>query len=294
MESSIVRALINICKYDERPNLDKYADIKKKETDKNRAKAMGSELEAYTKDIFADAYTNDDLSKKVKIYNKKLSYLGGKKNPPDFIIKKGAAVEVKKVEAYSELQLNSSYPKKVLKSTSDKITEECKKCESGWKQKDMVYVIGNQKKDTKFVKSIWIIDAKCYIADEERYSKLFDIVKDRIKGIEDFKETKTKELARIGGIDTLDITKLRVRPMWTLEHPSKVFKSHIENDDTEKFRAYALICKDTFNSYPETDREELKNLIEDKKIISEEIKVKDPDDLNKKLDTILLKLIIDK
>lgn len=293
MESSIVRAFINICKYDERPNLKKYKEIRQKEKDSNSAKAMGSELESYTKDIFTDAYMDNDINKKLKKYNEKLSYLGGSKNPPDFIIKKGAAIEVKKVESYSELQLNSSYPKKVLKSTSDKITNECKKSEPEWNQKDMVYVIGNQEKNTKLVQSIWLIDAKCYIADEEKYSKLFDIVKDKIKGIEDFKETKTKELARIGGIDTLDITKLRVRPMWTLEHPNKVFKSHIENDDTEKFRSYALIYKNTFNSYPEADHEELKKLIADNKITCIDIKVKDPDNSKKELDAILLKLIID-
>lgn len=292
MKSSIVRAFINICKYNERPNLKKYKEIKEKEKDSNSAKAMGSELESYTKDIFTDAYMDNDINKKVKKYNEKLSYLGGSKNPPDFIIKKGAAIEVKKVESYSELQLNSSYPKKVLKSTSDKITDACKKCEPGWKEKDMVYVIGNQKKNTKFVQSIWIIDAKCYVADEKKYSKLFDIVKDRIKGIEDFKETKTKELARIGGIDTLDITKLRVRPMWTLEHPSKVFNSHIENDDSEKFRSYALIYKETFNLYPEIDHKELEKLIKSNKITRVDIKVKDPDNSEKELDAILLKLII--
>lgn len=49
---------------------------------------MGSELESYTKDIFTGAYMDNDINKKVKKYNEKLSYLGGSKNPPDFIIKK--------------------------------------------------------------------------------------------------------------------------------------------------------------------------------------------------------------
>lgn len=81
--------------------------------------------------------------------------------------------------------------------------------------------------------------------------------------------------------------------MWTLEHPSKVFNSHIENHDSEKFRSYALIHKETFNLYPEIDRKELEKLIKANKITRVDIKVKDPDNSKKELDTILLKLIID-
>jgi len=293
MESNIVRAFINVCKYNERPNLTKYATIKAKEKGSNSAKAMGSELESYSKDIFTDAYYIDEPSKKVEQYNKILSYLGGSKNPPDFMIKQGAAIEVKKVESTGELQLNSSSPKKILKSTSDKITDACRNCEVEWKQKDMVYIIANQNKDSKLVESLWMIDAKCYIADEEIYSNAFKTVKDSIKGIKNFSEVESKELARIGGIDSLDITKLRVRAMWTLAHPNTVFDKFIEDDNTDKFRVYALILKSTFNSYPEDDLCELEELIKSEKIIKVNSKVKDPDDLEKELDVVLLKLIID-
>lgn len=293
MESNIVKAIINIYNSNERPNLKKYATILAKEKDKNRAKAMGSELESYSKDIFANAYNIDDVGKKLEQYNKVLSYLGGSKNPPDFIIRNGAAVEVKKVESTGELQLNSSSPKKILKSTSDKITYECKNCEDCWTEKDMVYIIANQNKNNKIVESIWLIDAKCYIADESIYLKVFKLVKDTISNIDGLNSLDSKELGRIGQIDGLDITKLRVRPMWTLQHPNTVFNSFVINDDINKFRVYALISKKTFESYPESDIKILNQLISDGKITKSNKTVKDPDDKSKYLDVVLLKLLID-
>lgn len=293
MESNIVRAVINIYDSNERPNLKKYANILSNEKNKNRVKAMGSELESYSKDIFANTYNIDDVEKKLEQYNKILSYLGGSKNPPDFIIKNGAAVEVKKVESNGELQLNSSSPKKTLKSTSDKITEECRNCETGWTEKDMVYIIANQNKNDKIVESIWLIDAKCYIADESIYLKAFKLVKDNISNINGLSSVESKELARIGEIDGLDITKLRVRAMWTIQHPNTVFNTFVSNDDTDKFRIYALILKETFESYPKDDIKILNQLISDGKITKLNTTVTDPDDKSKKLNVVLLKLLID-
>lgn len=293
MGSNIVKAIINVCKYNERPNLSKYAAIKKQETDSNRAKAMGSELESYSKDIFTDAYNIDVFEDKVNKYNDVLSYLGGSKNPPDFMIKDGAAVEVKKVESTGELQLNSSSPKKTLKVTSDKITEECRNCEPGWTEKDMVYIIANQKKDTKIVQSIWLIDARAYIADEEVYAQAFKKVKSAIEKIEGVSSVDSKELARIDSIDGLDITKLRVRAMWTLQHPTTLFNRFVDGDDINKFRVYGLILKETFESYPDEDLSELHELIESGKVIIKDEKVTDPDDKDKELEVVLLKLLID-
>ena len=293
MESNIVRAIINIYNSNERPNLKKYAGILSNIQDKNKAKAMGAELESYSKDIFAGTYNVNDVTKKLEKYNKIFSYLGGSKNPPDFIIKNGAAVEVKKVESTGDLQLNSSSPKKVLKSTSDKLTEECRNCEDNWTEKDMIYIIANQNKDNKMVESIWLIDAKCYVADESIYLNAFKLVKDAISNIDGLNTVKSKEFARIGKIDELDITKLRVRAMWTLQHPSIVFNSFVSEDDSNKFRVYALILKETFESYPDNDIEELDKMIDNGKITKVDTTVSDPDDKSKNLNVVLLKLLID-
>ncbi|NNU76555.1 NgoPII family restriction endonuclease [Clostridium estertheticum] len=292
MESNIVKALINISNYNERPNLSKYSAIKKAAQDSNSAKAMGSELESYSKDIFTDAYNIDDPEEKVNKYKQSLSYLGGSKNPPDFIIKEGAAVEVKKVESTNEIQLNSSSPTKTLKYDSDKITKSCKKCEK-WTEKDMIYIIANQKKNTKIVESIWIIDAKCYVASKDVYLNVFNYIKDAIIKLDKIETVQSKEFARVVNIDSLNSTKLRIRPMWTLAHPNTMFNHFIKKDDIKKFRVYSLILKSTFDLYPESDLNELETLIENKKVTRFDTHVKDPDDKTKELDVILLKLIID-
>ena len=51
-------------------------------------------------------------------YSEVFSYLGNTSNPPDMIIKDGDAIEVKKIEGFNTLMLNSSYPKQKLYSSS--------------------------------------------------------------------------------------------------------------------------------------------------------------------------------
>ena len=81
--------------------------------------------------------------------------------------------------------------------------------------------------------------------------------------------------------------------MWTIQHPNTVFNTFVSNDDTDKFRIYALILKETFESYPKDDIKILNQLISDGKITKLNTTVTDPDDKSKKLNVVLLKLLID-
>jgi len=80
------------------------------------------------------------LDNKDKKHSEYLSYLGNQNNPPDFIIKKGDAVEVKKIGGLvGSIALNSSYPKSKLHSDDVRILQSCRECDGGnWSKKDII------------------------------------------------------------------------------------------------------------------------------------------------------------
>lgn len=85
------------------------------------------------------------------------------------------------------------------------------------------------------------------------------MVKLGLKNIENMEFSITNELGRFNRIDPLGITNMRVRGMWTISNPFKVF-NYIYNIDTEsEFNFMALINN---NKYKTLDnRKDLENLI---------------------------------
>lgn len=59
-------------------------------------------------------------------------------------------------------------------------------------------------------------------------NKLVDIIKD----IPD--SEKTNELGRINRVDPLGVTKLRIRGMWLLENPYKIFNNLFKYDSNKQ------------------------------------------------------------
>ena len=83
----------------------------------NRVNSAGDLLEYYVKDAFCGKSADLEMTdEKLKEYQKVFSYLGNSNNPPDFIVRHGVAVEVKKIEGKSPngIALNSSFPKDYL------------------------------------------------------------------------------------------------------------------------------------------------------------------------------------
>lgn len=82
----------------------------------NRANNMGEGLEIFIKDAFTNMQNEPNRNIRNIKYNRVFSYQGSKRNPPDFMLRNGVAIEVKKIESLTtELQLNSSHPKQTLK-----------------------------------------------------------------------------------------------------------------------------------------------------------------------------------
>ena len=111
MNINILNAIMNLVN-------DPIIDVKEYSDSRNRANSMGVALEEYIKDMFAGTITTTDTKERMKRFSEVFSYSGNQNNPPDFMIRNGDAVEVKKIEGMgSSLALNSSYPKYPVKDT---------------------------------------------------------------------------------------------------------------------------------------------------------------------------------
>lgn len=181
----------------------------------NRINSVGDLLEYYVKDAFCGTSFNFELTDdKLKEYQKTFSYLGNSSNPPDFIVRHGVAIEVKKVEGRNSntIALNSSFPKDFLYSTDTRISNSCRICEdefNGWDKKDMIYAIGNITGNQ--LHSLWFIYGDCYAASKSTYERIANNIKDGVSSIPEVQFGETKELGRVNRVDPLGITYLRIR-----------------------------------------------------------------------------------
>ena len=260
--TNILKAILNFSKNKDISIVDHYKS-------KNKIQATGDILEYYIKDLFCDSI---HLSKedKDKTYTQFFSYLGNTNNPPDFILKNSDAVEVKKLESNSNsIALNSSFPKNKLYSNDPLINKACKECEDKWIEKDLIYTIGNINK-TNEIQSLWFLYGDCYAADYATYQKIKDFIANGINSMQGVEFSETQELGRINKVDPLGITYFRIRGMWGIEHPNKVF-SYLEGSNNNILNS--IILENKYMSFPEKDRKE----IEDSPTISiKNIEIKNP------------------
>jgi len=253
-------------------------------TGRNRANSIGESLENYVKDCFADTFELNEADR-ITHFNEVFSYLGNQNNPPDIILKNGDAIETKKVQSLnSNLALNSSYPKAKLFSSSPMLTKACKECET-WVEKDIIYAIGHTS-DIE-VKQLWFIYGDCFAADKEVYDRIKDVISSGVNDISDIEFTETKELGKVKKVDPLGVTDLRIRGMWHIENPNKIFSYLGLSDSKAKFQLLCLIKKEKFDSFPEIDKQYLLTFTNENYLISD-IKIKSP---NNPVDLMEAKLI---
>ncbi len=179
--------------------------------------------------------------------------MGNQNNPPDIIVKNGDAIEVKKIESLlSAIALNSSYPKNKLYADDSRITNNCKNCEiNDWNRKDIIYSIGIAPKGTNQLKAIWFVYGDCYAANNEIYKRIADKISIGISEISDVELAKTNELAGVKKVDPLGITNLRVRGMWHIQNPIKVFKDFTTINKMHEFTVNAILLEEKYLSFPE-------------------------------------------
>jgi len=280
METNLLKAIKNIVQNPNNDLVSQYRSL-------NRMNSMGEALEFYVKDIFSGLLSENDLAKKEQAYSQFFSYLGNQNNPPDIIIKNGDAIEVKKHLGVrpNGLALNSSYPKDFLYSDSPMITTVCKECEE-WSKKDLLYVVGSIL-DNK-VKSLWFVYGNCYAASREVYEKIKNAITEGVNSLPDIEFGETNELGRVNKVDPLGITDLRIRGMWAIKHPIKVFDYIPEIAFDADFKVNAILLTSKYDSFPKEDRTELEALVSDNFIIKD-IQIKSPNNPAKFLDAKLIR-----
>ncbi len=196
---------------------------------------------------------------------------------------------VKKIQGKgNSLALNSSYPKADLRNTSPMITKECKSCED-WDIKDMIYCVGNV--DNTQLKSLWLVYGSIYCAKHEIYQRIKTTISKGIKTIPNVVFSQTKELGRVNQVDPLGITNLRIRGMWQIEHPKKVY-NYLHTSEDKNFELICIIPNDKYKSFPKESRLKLEN-IQEKGFSIQDSKVKNPNNPAQLIDCKLIKFIID-
>jgi hypothetical protein len=236
---------------------------------KIRINNMGEALEKFIADAFADTFEITNEEQRIIKFEKIFSYQGNQNNPPDLIIKGGDAIEIKKVEGKNPkiIPLNSSCPKDKLRADSRMITKNCRNCDGGrWIEKDIVYTVGIIQ--DKYLKSLCFVYGEDYAASPDIYEKIKNTIKIGISKIPDVEFAKTDEISRVNRVDPLGITHLRVRGMWEIEIPFKVF-NYITNG--QKYLAIINIKK--YNFFPEKSRQLIENT---KGIMVSNHKIKNP------------------
>lgn len=241
----------------------------------NRANSMGDALEEYIQECYSGTIGEQNRETKLRKIEETFSYTGNSNNPPDAMLWAGEALEVKKIESRTgQLQLNSSSPKSKLYSDDSRLNSKAKAAES-WTEKDFVYIVGFVGKKNNALKELCFIDATLYCADKEIYDRPFKKIKEGILEIPNVEfNSDTKELGRVNKVDPLGIASLRIRGMWLLDNPFKVF-SDIYTPKTASFNLFSLISTEKFNQSDNRDElTQLANVIDNLSI--EDAIVRDP------------------
>jgi hypothetical protein len=276
MSDNLLSSIVNIINYG---NLDLSLYATKSEI---RINAAGERLEFYIKDSLANSFHISGEHEKKKAHQKICSWLGNQNNPPDIIIRGGDAFEIKKsIGKRGGIQLNSTHPKNMLHVDDPKIISHVKNCEPGWKEKDIFYVMGQVQNQQ--LNHLFYIHGKCYAADRKIYQKIVKIVSEATQNA-NLEFQRTNELGRVNRVDPLGITTLRIRGMWIIKHPNRVF-SYIYSPPKHGFGLVVLMLKEKYESYPEENR---MRIINHNLISVKEVQIDSPNNKANRLDAVLI------
>ena len=126
----------------------------------------------------------------------------------------------------------------------------------------MLYSFGYIPKGGKHLKSIWFVYGRILCDLQEVYEEIINNIKGSLDDDYD-----GNELGGASGVDSLKITTLRVRGMWVIKHPQKVFSKLVKDWGKNDFEVKALIPKSIFDNLPQKAKiyiNQLENFIEAK------------------------------
>lgn len=258
-----------------------------------RVNAVGEKLEYYIMDAICGSFKQSKNEEDIIDRKGVFSYSGGQNNPPDLIISNGDAFEIKKIESLkASLKLNNSFPKDQLYRDDPRITEYCRSRDGGnWKSKEMFYVVGCTLKGKKGkLKYLFFVHGRCYAAEKAVYQEKANRLKANIDEFfesEGWAITHTTELGRLNRMDPLRITNFRIRGMWEIENPIKVFSYRYHFNDKTEFSLAGIMTKEKYDSFPAADRLALEK---NSDIMSQTVKIKNPNNPIQLMDAQLISL----
>ena len=111
-------------------------------------------------------------------------------------------------------------------------------------------------------------------------------IKDSINLLGDLEVNETtNELSGIKNVDPLNITYLRVRGMWIIENPSKVFEYIYQHNQSAKFQMVILMKKRKFDSFS-SESKSILNSVNNLEI--KDIKIKNPNNPANLIEAVLI------
>lgn len=260
---NIINAIINLVNNPITHLTDEYQG-------RNRANLAGKALEEFAKDLFAGSFHLNGHERETEL-RKIFSYTGNANNPPDAMLKDGDAIEVKKIESdNASLALNSSHPKHKLYASSTLISDACREAEN-WIEKDIIYLVGVVKSNE--LKHLCFVYGADYCANDDVYLRAKNDIKNSIENGSTLDLSNTNEIGRVNNVDPLEITYLRVRGMWHIENPWKVFSYVYQRDKKNRFSFMAIINENKWKSFDNTN--ELLS-IQNERLKITDIEIKDP------------------
>ncbi len=151
----------------------------------------------------------------------------------------------------------------------------------------MLYSIGNVPKTTNQLKSLWLVYGDCFCADKEVYERIQQTISSGITSIPNVEFTQTNELGKVKKVDPLGITDLRIRGMWHIENPTKIFNYLYHYDETATFQLICLMKKEKYEALPLEDRNAIENL-SNLHVTLSDIRIKNPNNPIQLMDGKLL------
>lgn len=118
-----------------------------------------------------------------------------------------------------------------------------------------------------------MIYGHCYAADKDIYEKIKLTISTGINTISDIEFTETKELGKVKKVDPLSITNLRIRGMWHIANPIKVFDYLYKANNDKVFELIVLMKKDKYLSFSKIDRDQVES---SKRLMVQDVQIKNP------------------
>jgi hypothetical protein len=252
----------------------------------------GIAFETFCKDRLVGLEPGAD-DKREKLYKRYLIYQGANNNPPDAMYcggDGGDAFEFKKRggKPTGDIPLNSSWPKDRLTQRSYGITASCRECES-WTERDLFYICGGVPANTTRIAWIWICDARLMAAEDKRYRAIYNTIRSGVRDIPDIQCADTKELGKVKKCDPAGYTRLRVRGMWAIDQPGKLFKDLPGVRSSTRPTLHALIRLKKWNALSSHSRSRIDALAKKDGFLKSKVEVPDPNNPRATIPAVLIR-----